>query len=162
MAMKQLHAYYLFGKSPIPKQVGKEISDEIKHLSQNSSKESFLKGAYDFVTTHHESGRINTILRLFELFATDVQTLWSRKGFMHCTNQNYLLAVLLVSSKVFTESDIKRKWTLIGFISPHQYLKIRIDTDRWIEVDCWARSYDVGFGHHAYGFNTTIRKSFID
>lgn len=156
-------AYYLFSKTPASEEVAiREIDDVATQLKEHRTKEQYLKAAYDYVTTHYESGRVSTILRLFELYSTSLEDLWHRKGFMHCTNQNYLLALLLVRSGFYTESDIKLKWTLIGFYSPHQYLKVRVADNQWIEVDCWARHYGIGFGGHAHGFNTTLRRSFVD
>lgn len=157
--VKQMHAYYLFRKSPIPKTVGSAIENVVQRLQEHGTKESFLEDAYDFITTHYKSELINTVLRLPELFSTNLQSLWNRKGFMHCTNQNYLLAVLLIKSGHFTESDIQLRWTLVWFSSPHQYLKIKLDNDRWIAVDCWARQHGVRLGSYAHGFNTTIRRS---
>jgi hypothetical protein len=151
-------AYYFFSKSPIPQHIDQSITKVVAELKKNTTPESYLKGAYDYITTHYESGRLNTFLRLFDLYAPGLTNLWRRKGFMHCTNQNFLLAVLLVRSGFFTDSDIKLKWTLISYYSPHEYLKVKVG-NHWVEVDCWARQYGVGFGKHAYGFNTTTHKS---
>jgi hypothetical protein len=159
--MKQLKAYYLFRRTPLPVAVTGEINDAILDLKKQQKQEHYLKAAYEFITTHYASGRIDTVLKLFDLYSTGLENLWSRNGFMHCTNQNYLLSILLVKSGYFNESDIKLKWTLIGFYSPHQYLKVRVNNNRWVEVDCWARHYGIGYGDHAHGFNTTIRRSFV-
>jgi hypothetical protein len=44
------------------------------------------------------------------------------------------------------------KWTQIWYISPHQYLQIRVDNNEWINVDVWANVYDIKFGDYAHGF----------
>jgi hypothetical protein len=158
--MKKVHAFNLFRKSPVPINTGSEIEDAVRQLKINSSKEEYLRAAYNLITTQYVSGRANTILRFFDLFSTDVQEVWNRKGFLHCTNQNFLLTVLLIRGGYFNDADIRARWTLIGFTSPHQYLLVRLPDGKWVEVDCWARQYGVGFGGHAHGFNTTLRKSF--
>jgi hypothetical protein len=153
-------AYYLFKKTPIPRQFDAGIDTVIEELKKNPTPESYLKAAYDFVTTHYESGRLKTFFRLFDLYSTSLPRLWRRKGFMHCTNLNFLLAVLLVRGGYFAEYDVKPKWTLLHYCSPHEYLKVNLN-GRWVEVDCWARQYGVGFGGHAHGFNATVHKSFV-
>jgi hypothetical protein len=160
--MKKLKAYYLFRKNPLPQDVGSEISKELKLLQRAPTKELYLKEAYSLITTRYESGRLNTIFKIYELLSEGVQELWNRSGFMHCTNQNYLLSLLLVKGGYFKESDIKLKWTLISYISPHQYLSVRVDDNRWVSVDCWGRQYGVRYGDYAHGFNTTLFKSFVE
>ncbi len=158
--MKQLRACYLFSKTPLPKTCPHEINSIILQLQKLQTKEQYLKGAYDFITNRYESRRLDTVFKVFELYSTSLESLWNREGFMHCTNQNYLLAILLVRSGLFAESDIKLQWALVD-LCPHQYLKIKLHDERWVEVDCWGRHYGVGFGNHAHGFNTTLRKSFV-
>jgi hypothetical protein len=159
--MENLEARYFFRKTPLPQDVCAVIAAEIKRLQKAMSKEQYLQQAYDLITTRFVSGRINTIMRLFELFSTSTRDLWNRNGrFVHCTNQNYLLAVLLVKGGRFQESDIILKWTLISYFSPHQYLKVRVDSNRWVTVDCWGRQYGVPYGDHAYGFNSTPFRTF--
>lgn len=157
----KLHAYYLFGPSPLPTELCVEIDAEIRQLSKIQNKEQYAKEAYNIITTRYDSDRIHTVLKAFDLFSASLQDLWNRTGFMHCTNQNYLLALLLIKGGHFTEADIKRKWGLIAYCSPHQYLQVRVSTNKWIDIDCWARHYGIGFGGHATGFNTTLRKSFV-
>ncbi len=159
--MKKLEARYLFGKSALPLDVSSEMSEELARLQKCRTKELYLKEAYNLITTRYESGRVDTVLRIHELFSASTGDLWNRNGFLHCTNQNYLLAVLLVKGGHFRESDIRPKWTLIAYFSPHQYLKIRLDRDTWINVDCWGRHYGVRFGDYARGFNNTLFRAFV-
>jgi len=160
--MKKLKAHYLFRKTTLPRDISGEICKELIQLQKTSTKDQYLKEAYHLITTRYESGRLNTILKINGLLSSGVQDLWNRSGFVHCTNQNYLLSLLLIKGGRFKESDIKLKWTLISYFSPHQYLRIRIGANRWVNVDCWARHYGVSYGEYAHGFNTTLFKSFVE
>lgn len=160
--MKRLRAHYLFGKTPIPQDISNEIKKELQLLRKCHTQEDYLKQAYHLITTRYESGRINTVLKIWELFSTGVQDLWNRSGFVHCTNQNYLLTLLLVKGDRFKESDIRLRWTMISYFSPHQYLKIRVRDNTWVNVDCWGRHYGIRYGDYAHGFNTTTFRSFAD
>jgi hypothetical protein len=160
--MKKLEAHYLFRKTPLPQDISREITSELEILNKLPTKELYLKEAYHLITTHYESGRINTFLKIYELLSTGAQDLWNRSGFVHCTNQNYLLSLLLVKGGRFKESDIRPKWTLISYFSPHQYLTVRVSDNTWVKVDCWARHYGIRYGDYAHGFNTTLFKSFVE
>lgn len=37
---------------------------------------------------------------------------------------------LLIESEHFTKEDIQIKWSLIWYISPHQYIKVKVD-NKW-------------------------------
>lgn len=161
--MSQIKAYYLFDKTPLPQNVGADIAHELTRLQElSSSKQEYLRTAYDSITTQHISGRLGTFLRAHELFSRGAEDLWGRTGFMHCTNQNYLLALLLVKGGFFDESDIRLRWTTVNYISPHQYLTIKVADDKWVNVDCWGRHYGISYGNYAHGFNATPLKSFVE
>jgi len=160
--MSKLKACYLFKKTPLPQDIGSEIQHELTQLQKMPSKEHYLRGAYDIITARHISGRLGTFLRAHELFSRGAEDLWRRSGFMHCTNQNYLLALLLVKGGHFDESDIRLRWTFVNYLSPHQYLMVKISADQWVNVDCWGRYYGISYGNYAHGFNTTPLKSFVE
>lgn len=155
---KHIKAHYLFGKTPLPKDIDKVTQRILQDLKGITDKEQYLKEAYNLVSERFEGGRVKTFSRLWQLFSTSFEDLVNRSGFMHCTNQNYILTNILVKSTLFAEADIKPHWTTIWYCTPHQYLKI--DTGKAIyTIDCWARHYGVPFGQYAKGFNTTITKS---
>jgi len=87
------------------------------------------------------------------LFISDVDKIWAKKGFLHCNVLNYLMRILLIKSGLFNEKDIKLKWTLVWYVSPHQYLEIKINPNEIINVDLWANAYGVCFGDYAHGFH---------
>ena len=152
-----MKAYYLFGKTPLPSNLSKEIQDVLLALDTIKDKESYLKAAYKVITEKYQGGRIKTVSRLFDLFSNSLQSVWNRTGFLHCTNQNYLLSLLLVKSGRFKEEDIKPKWTLMWMVSPHQYLEVNVG-NKIVTVDPWAKTYGIPFGEPAKGFNTQIKK----
>ncbi|NLC31349.1 MAG: hypothetical protein GX765_04845 [Candidatus Moranbacteria bacterium] len=86
------------------------------------------------------------------VFKKDVCFLWNQDGFLHCTNINYLARILLIESGFFKEEDIVLKWTLVWYISPHQYLRVKMIDDEFINVDIWAKNYKIEFGDYARGF----------
>ncbi len=77
--------------------------------------------------------------------------LWNESGFMHCTNINYVLRTLLIKSGHFADDDIQIKWTIVWYISPHQYLRIKTG-DKYVNVDVWGYVYGIKYGEYAYGF----------
>lgn len=156
--MRKLKAYYLFGKTPLPDELHGEINKIIRAVCKKGSKQGALEYAFHAVVTRYNSGRLKAVSRLYDLFAKSWQDLWNRTEFLHCTNQNYLLALILVKSGHFKQVDIRRKWALIWLFSPHQYLSVKTN-GRWVDVDCWGFDYSVPFGSHASGFNTSIFKS---
>jgi len=66
---------------------------------------------------------------------------------------NYLLRVLLIKSGWFTDDDIELKITLIWGVSIHQYVKIKINEDKFINVDIWGANNNIEFGDHAHWFH---------
>ncbi len=153
-----MKAYYLFGKTQIPPVLERELEAVLKKLEGIDDQETYLEAAYDTITRRYRGGRRETFTKVADLFSSSLQDLWNREGFLHCTNQNYLLALILVRSGRFREQDITPQWTLIWYCAPHQYLQVKLRDGRSIAVDPWARSYGVPFGRHAYAFNTTARR----
>lgn len=156
-----MKAYYLFRKSPIEQTLNDEILQHLNELSSIQQPEQYARAAYDLITTQYDSYRGKTLTRAHELWSRDLNSLWQRDGFLHCTNQNYLIALLLVHGKLFKTDDIKRRWTFIWFFSPHQYLRVRMPDGTWKNIDAWGRSYNVPFGKPAQGFNNSLRKKFV-
>ena len=139
-----------FSKAPIPDELPVDMQRVIDDLHTLSSKEECLHLADKEVTDRFYGYTLATYLKLWQLWTADVHFLWGKSGgFIHCNAMNYLLRVLLVKSGHFAEEDIKCHWTLAWFISPHQYLRVRID-DAWIEVDPWGRHHGIPIGKHVW------------
>jgi len=140
-------------KEPIPKKLPLEMESEVKKLKKIKSKLAVLKEAYKFVSGNF--GKYCKIylnlLKLPRLYKKDVSSIWDYKysddPFLHCTQLNYLIRVLLIKSKKFKEKDIGLvnifQWP--PFI--HQYLIIKIDK-KFIDVDVWYSKLGIAFGKH--------------
>lgn len=128
------------------------MQDVIDELKKAQSQEECLRKAYDVLIAKYHGDRIKTITKLFNILESDIEVLWRKNGFLHCTNINYILKTLLIDSGFFKKEDIRTRWTLIWYVSPHQYAQVRIN-DKWINVDVWAHAFGIELGDHAHGFH---------
>lgn len=126
----------------------------VDELAVKSTQEEALRFAYDTLTQKYRGYRTLTFLRFDRLCITNIEKLWSIRGFLHCHQMNYLLRTLLLASEQFQPEDIEARWTGVWFISPHQYLIITLRNGQKIEVDLWAKVYSIPFGAHAHGFES--------
>jgi hypothetical protein len=149
-----MRAYYLLGKSKLPKEYGNGLDKIVTKLRKLKTREEVLNEAYQIIVKRYYGKRLYTHLKLFSAFSNGIQDLWNRSGFMHCSNQNYLLTFLLIKSGKFKADDIKPKWTLYWGVSPHQYLKVRIDHNKIVNVDTWSANYGIRLGDYAHGLHT--------
>jgi hypothetical protein len=149
-----MRAHYLFGKSKLPQNYGHDLDKVVTKLSKLKTQKEVLNEAYSIIVNRYYGKRLYTQLKFFAVFSNGIDDLWKRRGFMHCSNQNYLLAFLLVKSGAFKTQDIKPKWTLYWGISPHQYLRIKLNDNKFVNVDPWSAAYGIGFGDYAHGFHT--------
>lgn len=140
-----------FCKTKIPEKIPSGMEEAVAILKKSSSKEECLRRAYGILASKYEGRRVETYLRLWEGLTADPEKLWKRNGFLHCTNMNYLLRVLLVRSGFFTDQDIELKWTLVYYLSPHQYVRVKINERNYVKVDLWGKFFGVAFGDYARG-----------
>jgi hypothetical protein len=132
------------------------MEEIIQELKSKPNQKEALKCAYDFLCCKYKGERLKTIMKIYELFYFDLEVLWKKSGFLHCTNINKILEHLLISSGHFKKSDIKKRWTLIWYLSPHQFLQIKVG-EEWVNVDVWAANFGVPFGKYAHGFKELIK-----
>lgn len=128
------------------------FEEAVNQVAAAETQEQALKIAYDILTSRHHGSRFATLTHFFQIFETNVDRLWEAKGPLLCTNFNYLLKAILTESGKFTDDAFRSRWTMIWLISPHQYLQIRVEGERWIDIDMWGKMYGVPFGSHAHGF----------
>lgn len=139
-------------KTPIPNQLPKQMQETINELKKSLNKEDCLKHAYGILSAKYRGSRIKTYTKLFNVFSKDIDKMWSQTGFLHCTNMNYLIRTLLIKSGFFNDSDITLKWTMVWYISPHQYIQVIINNKK-INIDIWGGSCGIKFGDYAHGFH---------
>ena len=137
----------------MPENLSEEMQKIINEIKQLPSQEQCLRKAYEIMINKYRGYRFNTYTRLFQIFTFNIQKLWSKSGFIHCHNANYLIRILLVKSGFFSNNDINNKWTLIWYISPHQYLRVKLDNGQHINIDIWGVAYGIKFGDYAHGFH---------
>lgn len=140
-----------FSKTSIPEKVPESMLSLIDELKESSSKEECLKKVYNVLTHKYRGYRVKTFTRFPEVFMTDINRLWGKSGFLHCSNINYIARVLLIKSELFTEKDIQQKVSFIWYISLHQYLRVNVG-ERFINIDIWAHPYGTEYGNYAHGF----------
>jgi len=143
----------LFSKARIPDEIPPLMQAAIKKLRKSKNKEECLRCAYDLLAKKYQGKRWSTYTRFFKLFDTNLERIWNRNGFLHCTTLNYLMRILLVKSGFFKDEDLKLRWSMVWYISPHQHLNVRINSKRVIHVDLWGKSYGIKFGDYSRGFH---------
>lgn len=142
----------LLTKTPVPDVLPAEMEKIINEIKQCLNKEECLKKVHQILITKYHGNRVKTYTKLPDAFIPDIHKLWNKNGFLHCTNINYVARTLLVKSGHFKEEDIRLKWTLLWYFSPHQYAQVQI-SEKWIDIDIWAHAYGIEYGNHAKGFN---------
>ena len=141
-----------FYKKMYSKKLPVEIQQIVLILDSCKNQEECLKKAYDIVTKRYRGYRWATLTHFNNLFIHDPEKLWNKKTLI-CTNLNHLLKVILIHTKFFTKNDIRTKWTLIWLFSLHQYLRVKINGNKFINVDPWGKAYGVKFGDYSNGFH---------
>lgn len=143
----------LFSKEKIPDSIPEEMQKVVDELKNQKNKEECLRKAFDILSKKYKGRRYYTITGFFKLFELDLNKIWKKKSYLHCTTMNYLLRTLLVKSGFFEDKDIKLKLTSIRFISLHQYLNIKINENKSIDADLWAKTHGIELGDYAHGFH---------
>ena len=129
----------------------KELIIAIDKVKAASSQEEALRVAYQLVSEKFWGKRFATYFLFWKFFEWDVNRLWKRRGFMHCTQQNLLMKTLLVESGWFGKDEVSYGYSLVWHVSPHQYLKVKLNGE-WLAVDTWNKRYGARLGEYASGF----------
>lgn len=138
-------------RMPMMTPVGME--EAVAYVREAKDREEALQRAFDVVTKRFRGARVRTYLELWRLRPQSAESLWKKTGFMHCTNQNFLLGTLLVASGYFRPEEIETKWTTLFLVFPHQYALVRLAPGKVVDVDPWAAAFGIRFGDHAHGFH---------
>lgn len=149
---------HFFIAEPIPKLHNPDLLVAVQQLKTMTDVESAMKLALKMLAKKYKSRRLETYLLFFKWFEKDPNKLWARNGFLHCTQQNYLFRVLLVSSGWLRDNQISFGYSLVWWISPHQYLKIKLPQGS-IAIDPWNYTFGVKYGQYATGFGSATLES---
>ncbi len=125
----------------------------IQRVKHSPSLEKAMERALYILSDKYQSKRFETYVFFKKLYETDPNKLWERSGFMHCTQQNYLWQTLLVKSGWLKDDQIELGFSLVWYISPHQFLKVNLPTGQ-IAIDPWNYYHGVPMGQYASGFGS--------
>ena len=138
----------------LPTEMEEIINNQLKSAD---SPEECLKRVYNILSLKYYGNRWKIVSRFWELFNLNPQRLWAKSGFLYCTSINYLMKILLTRSGWFKKGDIATKWSLTWNFFPHQYLRARVDSNKYINADVWAKIFGIEFGDHAHGFHQSTK-----
>ncbi len=136
-----------FRKEKIPRKLPRRIQRRIHLLRKRSkNKQDYLKKTYNYLTRRYH-GKRNTVLKRPGLWwEKNLQTIWSRKGFLPCHTFTHMMRIFLVKSRMFKEKDVRVNHTFYWF-NIHQYLEVRVKK-KWHKVDAWAKGIGIKFGDY--------------
>jgi hypothetical protein len=141
-----------FKKKPLPEELNDNFRAIVEHLNSYSNKEEALKEAYQIIATRFKSSRFKIFIMFRRGFIKDPEKMWQKK-FLYCFQVNYLLRLFLVKSKWFKDEDIKLKISCVYYIVPHQYLRVKLSDNQYMNIDPWGYDFGVKFGDYLYGFH---------
>jgi hypothetical protein len=142
---------HFFVKEPILEVTDPDLQNAIELVAGQPTLEMAMETALRIISNKYDSKRFETYIFFYKWFEVNPNSLWKRKGFLHCTQQNYLFRVLMVKSGYLNDEQIEYGYSLVGYISPHQFLKVHVG-DRIIAVDPWNYNLGATLGKYATGF----------
>jgi hypothetical protein len=151
--MKRVKMSWFLSKTKVPEKIPKGMQEAILHLKSCKNQWDCLEKAHGIMAQKYHGEHFGTFLKFPKIFESDLEKMWSRSGFMHCHNLNFLMRILLVRSGFFQNDKIENKWTTIWLIFPHQYLRVKLKNGETTEVDVWGAAHGIRLGDHAYGFH---------
>ena len=121
-----------------PKELPGQVRDAVAYLeSKATDQQSYLQAVYDLVMKktldQWRHSRFKAATRIRRLAVKDLKEIWLTQDFIYCGPINFVVFVLLVKSKYFTDKDIKVKHVFLNFV-PHQYLQVKVGK-KWVDVD---------------------------
>ena len=135
-----------FRPDPIPEEIPSSLKVKINELrTRAKTKQEFLELAFDYIGNKYHSERFNTFLKFNYLFK-DLDDIFSRQGFIPCTQSNFLMRIFLIKSGFFKNNEIRRRHVFVNFVL-HQYLQVKID-NKWIDVDVGEKCRNLPIGKH--------------
>ncbi len=115
-------------------QVPAELLEVVRKLETESHNQfEYANKAQEYIRSYWHIGRMQVLPHLPLAFRTDIDQIWAKKGYAHCTSINLLYVNLLTHSKFFTPKDIRIKHKLFNLFV-HQYLELKIGKS-WTPAD---------------------------
>lgn len=142
-----------FSKSAIPEITNPSLLAAISSIKSAKTIDQAIETALILMDKKFRAQRFQTYLYFYLWFEKDPNVLWQRQGFMHCTQQNLLFRALMVKSGWLKDEQISFGYSLVWYISPHQFLVLRIKNNQ-IAIDPWNYEKGVQPGYYAVGFGS--------
>ncbi|MBU0760568.1 MAG: hypothetical protein KJ600_06465 [Nanoarchaeota archaeon] len=130
------------------KVTSKKLKDKIKQLNKIKDDEKFIKAVFLYVAKRYKIAHnpITFILNLPRLFWHNPNKIIERENeIAYCHVQDLMIKTILLESKRFKESDIKRKITFSMVI--HQHLQVMVNGKK-VNLDPWGYNEGVPYGKY--------------
>jgi len=141
------------------------IQQTLAELKKCQNKETCLRRAYDILNDRFYGQPLATWKKPYLLFTQNLETIWNEKILL-CTNFSRLLKFLLVQSGHFQPEEIHLNWTVVFWLSPHNYARVWLDNTRFVNVDIWGAKNGIAYGDYAHGFGkislSNVARRFAD
>ena len=138
-------------KKPLPSRLPRQLEESVELLNKKSrTPYEYIVNARDLTLSVNHGGRFKAVGRVHLAFQRELSVLLRRRGFMHCTQLNHLMRILLAKSKFFSDDDIRLRTTVVNLFF-HQYLQVRV-AGQWYDVDLVGDWMGVPLGKHVWGF----------
>lgn len=144
-----------FEKESIPNITDPDLLEEIQNIKRQPTAYQAIQYAMELLSHKYQSLRFKSFSRFWRIHEKDPNKLWKRTGFLHCTQQNYLLRVLLVKGNKIQDENIKLGYSLVWNVSPHQFLIVKYKGEN-LALDPW--NYDRGAHIDAYAAGFGMKK----
>ncbi len=146
----------------IPPTTHPQLKAAINKLKHMSSEKKAIEAAFELLAKKYKSGRFRTYLYFWRAFETDPNRLWDRQGFLHCHQQNFLLRLLLVKSGWIRAESLRPGYSLVWYVSPHQFLVYQKGKHRRLALDPWNYHHGTKIGEYATGFGKKSLTEFAE
>ncbi|MBU4351470.1 MAG: hypothetical protein KJ939_00105 [Nanoarchaeota archaeon] len=80
----------LFWKKKIPEKIPKSMQLVIQELKRSENQLDCLKKTYAILTSKYYGQKLRTFLMFFSLLTTDLEKIWKKSRYLHCTTFDYL------------------------------------------------------------------------
>jgi len=157
--LKLFLQYFVLGDEPTIEIINPQLKLAITQVSQAKSQLQAIEIASQMMRHRFKGLNFRTYFYWWRAWQINPNKLWSRTGFMHCHHQNFLLRLLLVKSGWFNNKDISFGYSAVWYVSPHQYLIVKLQNKTNLALDPWHISRGARPGEYAAGFTYRQLKS---